>query len=108
MSDIIDGCAVCEATRPFTWMITHLNPSVTIYSCEEDIVVNLIGTLGIQLNVAPDMLLEIIREGLDKAAAAHEAEQAAAAKPKARPRKKVAAAPEPVQEVDDDGADQGA
>lgn len=89
------------------WMITHLNPPITIQSCEEDIAVNLIGTLAIQLSVEPGWLLDVIQGALNKAADEHEAAAAEAAKPKPRGRTKKQSAPEPVEEVDSDGADPG-
>lgn len=72
-----DGCLFCEGANPMTWMITHLNPPVTIQSCEQDIANNLIGVLSEQLTVDYEWLYDLISNGVNALADEHAAAQAA-------------------------------
>lgn len=93
----IDGCPICEAAQPTTWILTHLNPPATVQSCEEHIVLNLITLLAIQLDMPIEVLYEIIETGISpvEEPAAPEPEQPAAAAPKRGRKPKLAAEPEP-------------
>lgn len=82
-----DGCLFCEGERPMKWMITHLDPPVTIQSCEDDIANNLMGVLSEQLNVDYEWLYDLISNGVNALADAH-AKAKAAEEAKAKLRRK--------------------
>lgn len=95
----VDGCPVCEAAQPTTWILTHLNPPATVQSCEEHIIINLITMLAIQLDMPVELLYDIIETSINSPVeeAPAQPEPAAEAPPK-RARKR-AAAPVRVEEV---------
>lgn len=101
----IDGCPVCEAAQPTTWILTHLNPPATVQSCEEHIIINLITMLAIQLDMPSEILYEIIQTGITpvEVPAEPEPEPEAKAAPKRTRKPKLAA--EPVQEVTGDAVE---
>lgn len=51
-----DGCLACDGENPHTWIITHLSPVATIYSCEPDASINLVGLLASLNNVEFEQL----------------------------------------------------
>lgn len=98
----IDGCPICEAAQPTTWILTHLNPPATVQSCEEHIVFNLITMLAIQLDMPGEVLYEIIQTGMSPEPE-QPAEPPADTPPAKRGRKpKMAAEPVLVEEVAED------
>lgn len=64
------GCANEECQRPVNWLITHLNPPLTLSTCDEDSPVFLIPILAAELGVDADKLYDAIRRHVDKEAKA--------------------------------------
>lgn len=100
----IDGCPICEAAQPTTWILTHLNPPATVQSCEEHIIINLITMLAIELDMPAAVLYEIIETNINAPVQdiVPEPEAEAEVKPKRTRKPKLAA--EPVGEVPTDVA----
>lgn len=64
------GCANEECQRPVNWLITHLNPPLTLSTCDEDSPVFLIPILAAELGVDADKLYDAIRRHVDREAKA--------------------------------------
>lgn len=79
------GCALGDATHQVNWLITHLNPPLTISVCDDDFPVAVIPLLASSLGVDQGRLYESVKRFTDREAAREaRAAEATAAEASAR------------------------
>lgn len=72
------GCEYCGGEHPVNWLITHLNPAMTVSVCDEDFPVAMLPIIAGELGVDPGEFYQMVSEWVNARAEAEAAEQAAA------------------------------
>lgn len=73
------GCALGGPDHKVNWLITHLQPAMTISLCDEDFPLGVIPLLASELGVDPGRLYDSVKRFVDREQAREAREQAAAA-----------------------------
>lgn len=75
------GCAFGDASHQVNWLLTHLNPALTVSVCDDDFPLAVIPLLASALGVDQGRLYESVKRFVDREQAreAREATKAAAA-----------------------------
>lgn len=73
------GCALGGPDHKVSWLITHLQPAMTISLCDEDFPVGVIPLLASELGVDPGRLYDSVKRFVDREQAREAKEHAKAA-----------------------------
>lgn len=73
------GCALGDQAHKVNWLITHLQPPMTISLCDDDFPVGVIPLLASELGVDPGRLYDSVKRFVDREQAREAREDAAAA-----------------------------
>lgn len=60
------GCALGDGTHRVNWLITHLQPPMTISLCDDDFPVGVIPLLAAELGVDPGRLYDSVKRFVDR------------------------------------------